>query len=131
MREEVEGGREGEFAPEWGSGPRSLRLLQPWTRAASPDGRGTPSRIEDLTWPTSQRRHLALADVDEQHPERPSAMVVMGQLLEAWRSAERQLAATAEGGAERSRLQVQIATLRALYQGLFTRVQSRGPIGEG
>lgn len=125
MREEVEAGREGEFAPEWGSGPRRLRLLQPWTPQVTPDGRRAQPEIKDRTWPTSRQRQPPVANVDELTNERPSAMAVMGQLLDAWRSAERQLAAAAEGGAEQSRLQVQIATLRALYQGLFARVQAR------
>ena len=56
-------------------------------------------------------------------PARPSATLVMRQLLDAWRSAERQLEAAVEGSLERSQVQTQVATLRSLYQGLFVQVR--------
>jgi hypothetical protein len=49
--------------------------------------------------------------------------IVMQQILRAWRSAERQLDATFEGSLERRQIQAQVATLRALYQGLFAQVR--------
>jgi len=124
MREQVELGRQTDL----GRGPATrgslgLRLVEPWTpdiapglsRGAAPEDR--PARIHDA------RRQLALVGVDEAQPERPRAMVVMRQLLDAWRSAERELAATAEGSAERPQIQVHAATLRLLYQGLFAHVR--------
>jgi len=47
----------------------------------------------------------------------------MRQILDAWRAAERQLDATFEGSLERRQVLAQIATLRALYQGLFAQVR--------
>jgi hypothetical protein len=71
----------------------------------------------------SAERHLALVSVDEAQLERSSAAVVMRLLLDAWRSAERQLAAAADGSTERPQIQVRVATLCSLYQGLFGHVQ--------
>src|SRR6185437_6789586 len=90
-------------------GSRNLRLLQPWApdeaakgRGHIPDG-GSPQR-------TSDRRLLASVGAVEVQPGRPSAMLVMRQLLDAWRCAERELGATVDGSVERSQVQAQVAT---------------------
>ncbi len=105
------------------SGRRMLRLVQPWARDDATPGRG--ERTEDLAWPTSEPRHLALVTTVELRLERPSAMVVMRQLLSAWRSAERQLDAAVEGSLERSQIEAQIASLRSSYQRLFAQASCR------
>ena len=124
MREQVELGRR----PDLGRGPgipasRGLRLVEPWTpdiapgpsRGAAPEDR--PARINDT------RRQLALVGVDDAQIARPPAMVVMRQLLDAWRSAEREVDSVGEGSPERPHLQAHAATLRLLYQALFARVR--------
>ena len=103
-------------------GPRSLRLLQPWASEAAPESGGRLWPDGPARW-TRDRRQLALPSDLEVQAARPSAMLVMRQLLDAWRSADRQLAATGEGSAERSQVQAHVATLRSLYQGLFAYVQ--------
>jgi hypothetical protein len=102
--------------------PRNLRLLQSWASddppwleelssglVAAPDGLG--------------RRRIPAWTSARVQPTRPSAMIVMRQLLDAWRSAERELAATAEGSLEQPQVLAQIATLRSLYQGLFVQIR--------
>jgi hypothetical protein len=131
LREQFEVNRQSVLGPEpIGSGSRSLRLLQPWAPDdAERDGHG-PGRADSPARRTSHPRHLALVSAVELELARPTAMVVMCQLLDAWRSAERQLAATMEGSLERPQIQTEIATLRALYQGLFARVR-HGQAGTG
>ena len=102
---------------------RNLRLLQPWAPdPAAPDGAGRIGADRPARQ-TRGRRTLASVSAVEVWPARPSARLVMRQLLDAWRSAERQLAAAVEGSLERTRVQTQVATLRALYQGLFVQVR--------
>jgi len=59
--------------------------------------------------------------VDHARLDRPPAMEVMRQLLDAWRTAEREVVA-ADGSPELPRIQAHAATLRMLYQGLFAQV---------
>jgi hypothetical protein len=125
MREQVEVGQSGEVARLWASGPRSLRLLEPWEPDAAPQEAATPN--EDLGWRPGTATRAPLVTFAELQPEPPPARVVMGELLEAWRCAERQLAVTADGEVEETGIQVQIATLRTLYQELFVLVQRRQP----
>ena len=96
MREQVEFGRRPDLERAHGTALRGLRLVEPWR----PD-----------------------VSVDDAQLDRQPAMVVMQQLLDAWRTAERLLAATDEESPERPHLQVHAATLRLLYQGLFAQVQ--------
>ena len=118
--------QQGVLAPRSGrSGSRSLRLLEPWEPDESTAEGGGRIWDEGPARGTSDRRHLAVISAAELELARPSAMVVMQQLLDAWRSAERQLAATVDGSLERPQVQAQVATLRSLYQGLFTQVRHR------
>lgn len=124
MREQVEVGPRTMLDPGLvGSESPNLRLLRPWV----PDGAALGG--VGRTWPdgpaawVSDKRRLALVSAAELELARPSAMVVMRQILDAWRSAELQLDATFEGSMERRQLQAQIATLRGLYQGLFAQVR--------
>ena len=121
MREKVEADVQAGFGPgSRSSASPGLRLLQPWPPDEADAAGGH-------TWadgpPQRGRPELALVGVVDLDLGRPSAMVVMGQVLDAWRSAERQLAATVEGSLERPQIQVQVATLRSLYQGLFVQVR--------
>jgi hypothetical protein len=126
MREQVEVGSPTVLDPGLvGNGSPNLRLLLPWVpdeAAEATGGRGWPDG--PVPWAGNHRR-LALVSVIELELARPSAMIVMQQILDAWRSAERQLEATFEGSPERRQIQAQIATLRALYQGLFAQVRQR------
>ena len=114
---------QGVLAPRSGrSGSRSLRLLEPWEPDESAAEGGERIWDEAPAHRTSDRR-LALVNAVRVELARPSAMVVMQQLLDAWRAAERQLDATFEGSVERRLIQAQVATLRSLYQGLFALVR--------
>jgi hypothetical protein len=114
---------QGVLAPRSGqSGSRSLRLLEPWEPDESAGEGGERIWDEAPAHRTSDRR-LALVNAVRVELARPSAMVVMQQLLDAWRAAERQLDATFEGSVERRLIQAQVATLRSLYQGLFALVR--------
>jgi hypothetical protein len=124
MREQIEFGSEsGPGQGSIGIGQPGLRLLPPWV----PDEARTAA--QDRGWPdgpTGLARdpgRLDLAGATERELARPSAMIVMQQILRAWRSAERQLDATFEGSPDRRQMLTQIATLRALYQGLFAQVR--------
>ena len=124
MREQIEFGSEsGPGQGPIGIGQPGLRLLPPWV----PDE--TAPVAQDRGWPDGATRwardprRLALAGAIERELARPSAIVVMRQILDAWRAAERQLDATFEGSLERRQVLAQIATLRALYQGLFAQVR--------
>ena len=124
MREQVEVGPPTVLDPGLvGSGSPNLRLLLPWV----PD-EATPAAA-GRTWPdgptpwAGNRRRLALVSAIEVELTRPSAMIVMQQILDAWRAAERQLDATFESSLERAQVQGQVATLRSLYQGLFAQVR--------
>ena len=124
MRELVEGAPESVLDPGLVARESpNLRLLLPWV----PDGAALGG--VGRTWPdgptrwVSDRRRLALVSAVELELARPSAMVVMRQILDAWRSAELQLDATFEGSLERRQIQAQIATRRGLYQGLFAQVR--------
>jgi hypothetical protein len=126
MREQVELGPPTVLDPALvRTGSPNLRLLLPWApdeAAEATGGRGWPDG--PTPW-AGNRRRLALVSAIEMELARPSAMIVMQQILDAWRSAERQLDATFEGSLERRHIQAQIATLRALYQGLFAQVRQR------
>jgi hypothetical protein len=105
------------------AGPRNLRLFELWAAdevGADEGGRisthGPARRTNDPPVPES----MSAAQVV---PARLPAVLVMRQLLEAWRAAERQLAAAVEDSLERSQVQTQVATLRSLYQGLFVQVR--------
>jgi hypothetical protein len=104
------------------SGWHPLRLVQPWPPDDAATGRGERTWPEEPARPTSQPHHLALVTVAGPQLERPSAMVVMRQLLSAWRSAERQLDGTVEGSLEQSQIQAQIDGLRSSYQRVFAQV---------
>ena len=124
MREQVE------FGPGAGLdqgtieiGSPGLRLLLPWAPDEEAPAAWERSWPDGPTGRTGNRRRLALVSEIELELARPSAMIVMQQILGAWRSAERQLDATFEGSLERPQIQAQIATLRALYQGLFAQVR--------
>ena len=120
--------RQGVLAPGSGrSVSRSLRLLEPWEPDESAAEGGGRIWDEGPARRTSDRR-LALVSAVQMELARPSAMVVMQQLLSAWRSAERQLDATFEGSLERRFIQAQVATLRSLYQGLFALFDRGKPI---
>jgi hypothetical protein len=124
MREQVEfGPRSVLGAGPVGTGSPSLRLLLPWIPDEAAPGAGGRSWPDGPTRWVGNRRRLAIVDTVERELARPSAMVVMQQILEAWRSAERQLASSVDGSLERSRVQGQVATLRSLYQGLFVQVR--------
>jgi len=102
---------------------RNLRLLAPWAPDdVAPEGDGRTWADSPAPWMRDWRLPASVSEVEP--PARPSAMLVMRLLLDAWRSAERQLGATVEGSLERSQVQAQVATLRSLYQGLFVRVRS-------
>ena len=104
----------------------NLRLLLPWARdeAGRWDGR---SWADATTGGANDERRMAFASAIELEVARPSAMIVMQQILDAWRSAERLLDSTFEGSPERRRLRAEIATLRELYQGLFEQVREELP----
>jgi hypothetical protein len=104
---------------------RGLRVLEPWRPEGAPGGRRGRARNDRLAQMQSAQHHLALVSFDEAQLVRSPATVVMRQLLEAWRSVERELAAAPEGGPERSQIQAHAATLRLLYQGLFAQVRAR------
>ena len=105
------------------AGSRKLRLLQPWTPdEVIPEVGGRTWTDGPAHW-TRDRRVPASVSAAEVRAVRSSAMLVMRQLLDAWRSAERLLAATVQGSLERSQVQAQVATLRSLYQGLFVQVR--------
>jgi hypothetical protein len=55
--------------------------------------------------------------------ERASAELTMRDLLSTWRSAERLLERTTEGGRDWSLIRGQIAALRAAYQRLFAQIR--------
>jgi PAS domain-containing protein len=59
-----------------------------------------------------------LEPVDEAVTERPTA-VVLGQVLEAWRAAERRLERLAPGSLEARDVEAEVEALRARYQDLF------------
>jgi hypothetical protein len=124
MREQVDfGPRSVLGAGPIGLGSPRLRLLLPWVPDEAAPGAGGRSWPDGPTrWPGNRRR-LALVGAIERELARPSARVVMQQILGAWRSAERQLDVTLEGSPERRQIQAQVATLRALYQGLFAQVR--------
>ena len=124
MREQVEVSGQTALGPgPIGSGSRNLRLLLPWEPDEAAREAGGGSWADAPTRWAGNRRRPALVSAVELELARPSAMVVMQQILEAWRSAERQLDTTFEGSLERRQIQAQIATLRALYQGLFAQVR--------
>jgi len=125
MREQVEfGPRSVLGAGPVGTGSPNLRLLLPWIPDEAAAGGGGRSWPDGPTgWPGNRRR-LAIVGAIERELARPSATVVMQQILGAWRSAERQLASSVDGSLERSRVDAQVATLRSLYQGLFVQVRS-------
>jgi hypothetical protein len=130
MREQVEVGPPTVRDPGLvGSGSPNLRLLLPWVPDETAPATGRRGWPDGPAPSASNRRRLALVSAMELELARPSAMIVMQQILDAWRSAERQLDATFEGSLERRQIQAQIATLRALYQGLF--VQVRRGFAEG
>ena len=124
MREQVQLGRQTDLgrAPAT-RGSRGLRLVEPWTPDVPPGSRKGAAREDRPAHIKNAQRHLALVRVDAGKLARPRAMVVMRQLLDAWRSAERELAAAAEGSPERPQIQVHAATLRLLYHGLFAYVR--------
>jgi len=124
MREPVEVGRRALFGPgSRRSGSRALRLLLPSAGSGADIGGGLRIQGDGAAGPLSDRRNLALVSMVELELARPSAVVVMRQLLDAWRSAERLLDAASDASPERRELQTQVATLRALYQGLFAYVR--------
>jgi hypothetical protein len=126
MREQVDVGPPSALDPgPVGSRSPNLRLLLPWTPNEAAPATGRPGWPDGPTPWAGNRRRLALVSAIEMELARPSAMIVMQQILDAWRSAERQLDATFEGSLERRHIQAQIATLRALYQGLFAQVRQR------
>jgi len=128
MREQVELGREaGRERERWTRASRGLRLVEPWSPDLEPGGRRGRAREDRSAQVKGARRHLTLVSVDEAQLERPSAVVVMRLLLDAWRSAERQLALASEGSPERPDIQARVATLRLLYQGLFAYVRTPRP----
>jgi hypothetical protein len=133
MSDQVEVGWRSVLGPgQIGSGSRSLRLLAPWTSDEAALWEDGHSRADGPAQWAGDRRRLALVSAVELELARPSAIVVMRQILDAWRAAERQLDATFEGSLERRHIQAQIATLRELYQGLFAQVRQglaeRSPI---
>ena len=124
MREQVGLGREADLVrgPRT-RGSRGLRLVELWTPHVAPEWKGEGASQDRPPKRRTTRPHLELLSVDRAQPERLSATVVMRQVLDAWRSAERQLAAAAAGSPERSQIQAHTATLRLLYQGLFAHVR--------
>ena len=124
MREQVELGRQADLVRgPWTGGSRGLRLVELWTPDVAPGWKGEGAPQDRPAQRKTTLPHLELLSVDEAQPERLSATVVMRQILDAWRSAERQLAAAAAGSPERSQIQAHTATLRMLYQGLFAHVR--------
>lgn len=103
--------------------PRNLRLLEPWIPDAGATEGGRHAWAAQPARRAEEQRPAAAIDSVAGASPRPSAMFVMRQLLNAWRSADRQLAALIEGSQERSRLQAHVATLRSLYQGLFVHIR--------
>jgi hypothetical protein len=124
MREQVEAGQQAVFGPgSRSSGSRCLRLVRPWAPDEAAVGRGEGTRGGASAGTASDRSYLAPASVVELELARPSAMVVMRQVLDAWRSAERQLDTAFEGSVERRHIQIQVATLRELYHELYACVR--------
>jgi len=128
MREQVEPGR----VADPGRGPltrgsRGLRLVEHSTPDAPSRWRGQGAQQDRPAQTNSGGPHLVLVGGDEAQPERLAANVVMRQLLDAWRSAERQLASAAAGSPEMPQIQAHAATLRMLYQGLFAHVREGQP----
>lgn len=105
------------------SAPANLRLLEPWIPDEDLVGGGDVWTAYPARW-AGERQLPASANAFAVTPAQQSAMSVMRQLLDGWRSAERQVAATVDGTPERSQVLVHVATLRSLYQGLFVRVRS-------
>jgi hypothetical protein len=128
MRELVEPGR----VADPGRGPvtrgsRGLRLVGPGTSDVPSGWRREAAGQDHPAQMNSAGPHLVLVGGDEAQPERLAANVVMRQLLDAWRSAERQLASVAAGSPEMSQIEAHAATLRMLYQGLFAHVLEGQP----
>jgi len=113
-----------------GAGPRGLRLVEPWAPNTLPGEGWIRAGPKDPVQPEHARLHLALVSVDDEQHERLSAMVVMVHILDAWRSAERELDMVAEGRPERSHIKAHVDTLRSLYHGLFAQVRGEQTEGE-
>jgi hypothetical protein len=124
MREQVEVGPPTLLDPGLvGGGSLNLRLLPPWAPEEAARATGGRSWPDSPTRQAGNRPRLELGSAIELELAGSSAIIVMQEILSAWRSAERQLRATFEGSPERRQIQAQIATLRGLYQGLFAQIR--------
>jgi len=124
MRERVEVGPPMLLDPGLvGSGSPNLRLLPPWPPEEAARATGGRSWPDSPTRRAGNHPRLELGSAVELELARSSAIIVMQEILSAWRFAERQLHTTFEESPERRQIQAQIATLRGLYQGLFAQIR--------
>lgn len=118
----------GAFSPEPPDPEQSAAFQQAWQASGSPDifGESTIVRPDG----SRERVRFAIRPTDSGHYEvglerapspvdAPPKVFTAGQILAAWRAAERRLEELAEGGAERIAVEAEIAGFRERYQRLF------------
>ena len=124
------------FAAEPGDPDAEAAFRKAWEASGRPDlgGSGTIRRADGSTTPVK----FAITEVDggsfavlltpmPDAPQQPSVLYTAGDVLAAWRAAERRLEAIPEGEPERLNILADIAEFRERYQLLFQR--GRGNLG--
>jgi hypothetical protein len=117
-------------APGVGSGVGRwvpLELARPWPlddRAPASRSRGVR---EDQATAALELRHLMLLPPVEHAIERPTTKVSIGEVLTAWRAADRELNEILEDSPDWLRVHAKVTGLRAEYQGLFDERRGKRP----
>ena len=118
----------GAFSPEPPDPDQSAAFQEAWRESGSPDifgestivrPDGTQARIRFVIRPTAAGRYEVGLEGAATSVEAPPRMFTAGEILAAWRAAERRLVELPEGSAEQVAIETEIAAFRERYQRLF------------
>jgi hypothetical protein len=110
-----------------------------WESSGRPDigGQGTLQRLDGnrvrVRFAITQNEDgsfVAVLDPVETSVDAPPVLFTAGDVLQAWRAAERRLATLAEGSSEWKAVTDEIETFRARYQEVFEANRSQAPLAE-
>ncbi len=120
----------GAFSPEPPDPEADAAFRSEWERQGSPDlgGEGTIRRLDGSTvrvkfgiTPTADGKFVAIMEPVDGPTDAPPTVYTAGQMLAAWRAAERRLAEIPEGSAEWRSVHHEIDVFRSRYHELFKR----------
>ena len=118
----------GAFSPEPPDPDQSAAFQEAWQASGSPDifgestivrPDGTQARIRFAIRPTDTGRYLVGLERASAPLESAPTVYTAGEILAAWRAAERRLVALPPGSPEQAAAEAEIASFRERYQRLF------------